>query len=205
MTSEQGHTTIIQQWLTRLGQGDEQAREELIRHSCDRLHQLAHRFLRGFPEVGRWVQTDDVLQDALFRLHRALGEIHPDSVVAFLGLAGLQIRLALLDLKKKLCGAWGHAAHYDSGGAGQDSIASRRVPAADTTGPSTLAEWTEFHELVGRLPPEERELFDLHYYGGLTHGEVAELLQLPEITVKRRWRKARLHLHAALHGKRPGE
>lgn len=203
MTSAQGPTTILQQWLTRLGQGDTQARDELIRHAGERLHRLAHRLLRTFPEVARWEQTDDVLQDALLRLHRALGEIHPDSVAAFMGLAGLQIRRALLDLKRKLCGPRGPAAHYASGAEGRASTASRRVPVADTAGPSTLAEWTEFHELIDGLPAEERELFHLHYYAGLTHREVAEVLHLAEITVKRRWQKARLHLHAALHGQRP--
>ena len=33
--------------------------------------------LRDYPRVGRWEQTDDVLQNALLRLWRALEDVRP--------------------------------------------------------------------------------------------------------------------------------
>ena len=33
--------------------------------------------LKGYPGVGRWEQTDDVLQNSLVRLDRALGSVAP--------------------------------------------------------------------------------------------------------------------------------
>ncbi len=70
--------------------------------------------------------------------------------------------------------------------------------------PSSLAEWSEFHEAVERLPEEEREAFDLLWYQGLSQPEAAELLGVSPRTIKRRWRSARLLLHDALRGAWPG-
>jgi RNA polymerase sigma-70 factor (ECF subfamily) len=67
-----------------------------------------------------------------------------------------------------------------------------------------LAEWGEFHEQIGRLPEEEREVFDLLWYQGLSHAQAAELLQLSTKTIQRRWQAACLRLHEALQGNLPG-
>ena len=45
----------------------------------------------------------------------------------------------------------------------------------------------EFHERVEQLPEEERTVFDLLFYQGLTHPGVAHALGVSESTVKRRW------------------
>jgi hypothetical protein len=52
-------------------------------------------------------------------------------------------------------------------------------------------------------PMEEREVFDLLWYHALTQAEAAELLQVTDRTVKRRWRSARLRLHRALRRESP--
>src|SRR5262249_12907956 len=71
------------------------------------------------------------------------------------------------------------------------------------SGPDRLAAWTEFHRQIERLPDEEREIFDLLWYQGLSQAEAASLLNVSERTVKRRWQSARLKLHEALHGELP--
>jgi RNA polymerase sigma factor (sigma-70 family) len=69
--------------------------------------------------------------------------------------------------------------------------------------PDRLAAWTEFHEQVERLPEEEREVFSLLWYKGLSQAEAAEVLGVSDRTIKRRWQSARLHLHEALGGQLP--
>lgn len=69
--------------------------------------------------------------------------------------------------------------------------------------PASLAEWTDFHRLIDALPEEERTIFDLLLYQGLSQTEAAQLLQLSPRTIKRRWQKARLRLQQELEGQWP--
>jgi RNA polymerase sigma-70 factor (ECF subfamily) len=69
--------------------------------------------------------------------------------------------------------------------------------------PATLEGWARFHEQVEALPGEEREVFNLLWYEGLSQGEVAALLGVGLRTVKRRWQKARLLLYEGLRGEPP--
>ncbi len=87
-----GHTTKLQHWLTLAGRGDTEARNQIIDHTCERLRLLTRKMLRGYPSVRRWSETDDVLQNAMIRLHRSLAEVKPESPRQFYGLAATQIR-----------------------------------------------------------------------------------------------------------------
>src|SRR5262249_51812291 len=78
------------------------------------------------------------------------------------------------------------------------------APPDSSDDPARLAAWGEFHEQIGALPDEEREVFDLIWYQGLSQAEAAELLHVSERTIKRRWQAARLKLHDALEGEVPG-
>ena len=76
--------------------------------------------------------------------------------------------------------------------------------AVDTDDPARLNAWTEFHRQVESLSDEEREVFNLIWYQGLTQAETATVLGVSERTVNRRWVAARLNLHRALGGNLPG-
>jgi RNA polymerase sigma-70 factor (ECF subfamily) len=198
-------TLLIQSYLDRLRDGDETARGELLQCADERLRSLARKMLRAYPRVHRWEETDDVLQNAALRLHRTLGEITPATPRDFFRMAALNIRRELLDLAKHYFGPLGHGTKHASGGP-DDSSAGERAPADRgdlSTEPSRLAAWGEFHEQIGALPEEEREVFDLLWYQGLNQAEAAELLGVSERTIKRRWQAARLRLHEALHGEMP--
>jgi len=47
---------------------------------------------------------------------------------------------------------------------------------------------------VERLPDEEREAFDLLFYGGMEQHEAAALLGISERTLRRRWQSSKLML-----------
>lgn len=60
--------------LDRLAAGDRAALDQCLRAASSRLTALARRMLRDFPTVRRWADSDDVVQNTLIRLNRALGQ-----------------------------------------------------------------------------------------------------------------------------------
>lgn len=198
MNQNVGHTTQLQRWLDVMRRGNVEARNEVITHTCERLRGLTHRMLCRYRKLRRWSETDDVLQNALLRLHRALAEVHPESVRQFYALATTQIRRELIDLSRHFLGPEGQGANHDT----DDGEAACKEP--DRQGePDTLEGWTNFHEQVEKLPDEEREVFGLLWYEGLTQPEAASILGISLATVKRRWQSARLLLHRAMRGQMP--
>jgi RNA polymerase sigma-70 factor (ECF subfamily) len=196
-------TTQLQHLLDCLQRGDETARNALIRHSCDRLLRLTRKMLRGFPRLRRWEQTDDVLQNAMLRLHRSLSEIKPRSVPEYLGLAATQIRRSLIDLARHHFRAKGDAAHHQT-----DDVRCERGSLVQNQSdrfsePQTIEQWSNFHEHIEGLPAQEREVFNLLWYQGLEQAEAAHVLGVDARTIRRRWRSARMMIVEATGGEPP--
>lgn len=196
------HTVQMQQLLQRMRAGDDQARDELFRQTVNRLEHLARKMLRSFPNVQRWEQTDDVLQNALLRLLRSLQKLEPDSVRAFYGLAAQEIRRELLDLARHYAGPHGLGANqreYPS----DDSSVPNWDPADPNTTDHDVERWSAFHQQVEQLPAELREVVSLVFYHGRSQAEVAELFQVNERTIRRRWQDALQKLRRGLQEQVP--
>ena len=198
--TDQSTTQVLQRCLDRLRDGDAAARGELLRCAGERLTRLARKMLQGFPNVRRWEQTDDVLQGAMLRLHQSLEHLSPATTRDYFRLAALHIRRQLLDLARHYGGPLGAGTHHESKA---EEVQTHAAPADGADDPSRLAAWTEFHQQAEALPEEEKEVFDLLWYQGLSQAETATLLGVSERTVKRRWQSARLKLYHALHGELP--
>src|SRR5690348_11525341 len=98
MADPSAQTAQLVEWVDRMRAGDASARDELIRGFQGRLELLARKMVGRDPRVRRWVDAEDVLQNALLRLLRALETVRPESTRAFFGLAAEQLRRELLDL-----------------------------------------------------------------------------------------------------------
>lgn len=190
--------------LEQLARGDLSARDRIIELCSDRLRRLAHRMLGRYPGVRRWEDTDDVFQNAAMRLHRALGAMQSDSPRSVMALAATQLHRELIDLARRHGGPASYAANHgtnvmpSSTGDGPEHYVERS-PAAD----SSLDRWTLFHEAIGSLPDDEREMFHLVWYLGADQKTIARLLDCSERTVKTRWRAAREAVRTSLGGKPP--
>lgn len=192
--------------VRRSGAGDRSALEALLERASQRLMAMARMMLRHYPHLRRWEQTDDIFQNAMLRLQRSMTAVQPDSVPAFLGLAATQIRRTLIDLARHHFGPLGQGANYQSDPSPKvDDSSQQNGPAAtDPAGaPETLQEWAAFHEAVEQMPVEEREVFDLIWYGGMPQAETAALLNVSVPTIQRRWQRARTFLYDALQGDSP--
>jgi RNA polymerase sigma-70 factor (ECF subfamily) len=203
----ENRTLHLQKCLERLHGGEEAARRELLEGTCERLTQLTRTMLRDYRRLKRWEETEDVLQNAMLRLYRALQEVTPPTLRDFYRLATAQIRRELIDLSRHYYGPRGSGRLHASNAGPEDSGESHLLPyeqSESTNCPDHLAVWSEFHRQVEALPEEEREVFDLLWYQRLQHTEAASVLGVSARTVKRRWQSACLKLHAALKGELPG-
>jgi RNA polymerase sigma factor (sigma-70 family) len=193
------NTVQLHAYVERLRAGDRGAADDFLRCVCGRLERLARGMLRSFPNVRRWADTDDVLQSALMRLLHTLQAVQPEDTRHFANLAAQHIRRELLDL----------ARHYrnrldaPAGAASEGGPGAADVAAAQGSAAGDLDLWTAFHEQVDQLPVEEREVVSLAFYHGWTQAQIAELFQVDERTVRRRWRSASLKLTQALGGRLP--
>lgn len=197
MAETEQETVRLHAWIDRLQQGDAEARNELIRGVARRLEKMARRMLRTFPGVRPWVETDDILQNALVRLMRALEEVKPPTTRAFFALAAEQIRRELLDMAQyfsvrplRHAGLLEDGEHPAPGGVPE--------PSCDEETPEDLDRWARFHDQVARLPVEEREVVGLIHYHGWSQREVADLFQVTPRTVRRWWSSALVHLQELL-------
>jgi RNA polymerase sigma-70 factor (ECF subfamily) len=183
----------LEHWLERHRCGDPAARNELIRHSQERLRLLTRQMLRHYPHLQQWEDTSDVFQGALMRLARALGEVEPPTAQDFLYLAAALIRRELIDLSRHHFGPEGDGRHQHApGGPAPDD--TPREPADSSDDPRKLALWGEVHNYIAARDEPERQLFELLYYQGLTQEQAATLLRVPLRTLRRHWQLARLRL-----------
>jgi RNA polymerase sigma factor (sigma-70 family) len=193
-------STGLRDLVVRVRAGDRGAEDRLIRAILGRFQSLARRMFSQFPDLRHREQIDDVTQDALLRLLRALKEVTPETSRDFFNLAAEQIRRQLLDL----------ARHHrratlvplnpsDDSSSGDGAGPPDRAPP-----PADLDRWAQFHAAVENLPPEQREVIGLTFYHGWTQAQIAELFQVGERTVRRRWQAACDALNRALGGQLPG-
>ncbi len=201
MPDESVNTSRVRDCLARVREGDRSALNELIQLASDRLTALTRRMLRDYPKVRRWSETDDVMQNALVRLCRALESVRPTTEREFYALATTQLRRELIDLARQYSGPQNAAANHESA-----AFAPGQTPQSPdlTHEPGALADWREFHEQVAALPEDEREVFNLVFYQGLTQEGAAEVLDISLRTLQRRWQAALLALHRVRNGEAPG-
>jgi RNA polymerase sigma-70 factor (ECF subfamily) len=184
----------FQPLFRRVQAGDPAALDELFRHCERRLRALTRRMLRDFPDVQQWESTSVVFQEVVIRLLRTLREIEIDSAAGFLRLASQHIRWVLLDLSKKVRN------EPSPTPGGSDDANPIENHAANTEDPYNLAVWTELHTQIEALPEEDRQLFDLLFYQGLSQPEAAEIIGMSLRTLKYRWQNLRIRLAEILGG-----
>ena len=122
-----------------------------------------------------------------------------------MALAATQLHRELIDLARRHAGPASYGANHGTNvmpKAAADDGPDQYIdhsPAGDTN----LDRWTLFHEAIGNLPDEEREVFHLVWYLGTDQKTIASLLDCSERTVKYRWRAAREAVRTTLDGKPP--
>ena len=182
------------------------ARDQLLSSVIEHMRAVAHRMVRRFPQVRRWDETDDIVQGAALRLSRALDSVAPVDSRHLLALIAMQVRRELVDLARRYGGAESFAYHHETNAAGTggcELLQSDAAADAAVTDRESMASWTRFHEAAAALDDDDRELFNLVWYLGLTQEQAALALGCSVRTVARRWKSLKGHLVSGLGGQAP--
>lgn len=196
-------TIAVKRCIQRLNAGEAEARGELLQVAFERLQRITKKMMHGYERVGRWEQTDDVVQNASLRLYRSLEQAQIVDARHFYRLAALQIRRELVDLCRHYHGQHGLGANHQTQlRVSTDGTAPSpyHEVGQSSDDPQSLQQWGEFHETVEQLPDNEREVFEMLWYHELSQEEVAQMVGLSVRQVKRIWRAAKLRLHDRLFG-----
>ena len=189
----------LQTLIDRLNRGEADALNELIQVSQDRLLAMTRKIFQDYSRLRRWEESQDVLNGALVRLHKAIHVENPAQVKTagdFFCLAAMQIRRELLDLVRHHfgTGAKGFAAHHHTDG-GVQAPDQTPLPAVETAmdpkSAQRLSLWTDMQMQIEALPDEERRPIDLYYYQGYDENEIVAILNISKSTLRRRLRRAR--------------
>lgn len=193
-------TAVVQSLLNQIREGDQFSIQSLLSTTLDRLRLLAKKISGNIPQVKHFEQTDDLLQNSMIRLWKAFEKHHPPTPLDYFRLASAIMRRELIDMSRHYFGAQGMGANLARASLSMDSQHGSPVDLKgdETSEPQKLGRWTEFHEYVEALGDEERTLFDLLWYQGLTLDAAAQIMGSSERTIRRRWKAARLELYRTL-------
>jgi RNA polymerase sigma-70 factor (ECF subfamily) len=179
--SEDDTTAVVQRYLDELA-GDSSS-EPIVRALLDRavrrLHLLCATLLyRSYPRLTQPpmnFQTDELLGAVAERLLKALREARPQNVRQFFSLATQHMRWELNDLARRL---------DDQPDAVE--LSEGLVPSPVSSVSGLTPDSRRMLQAISELPDDEREAFDLVRVQGMTHTEVAQVLGVSAVTVKRR-------------------
>jgi RNA polymerase sigma factor (TIGR02999 family) len=181
----------ITQLLKRWAAGDAHALGELAPLVYDELKRLASRHLRHERD-GHTLAPSGLVHEAYMRLSTE-GAMQFQSRAQFFGLASRLMRHVLIDHARSRSAAKrgsGHLLHFED--LSDSALASLdRAPHAHTLDVLALDQALQRLE---RLDPQQCQVVELRFFGGLSVDETAAALEISAASVKREWVSARAWL-----------
>jgi RNA polymerase sigma factor (TIGR02999 family) len=163
--------------------GDHRARAQLFDRVYPEMHRLAGQLLRRERQVS--LSAGDLIHESAMRLIRTR-EIAFEDRAHFMAVASRCMRRVLVDHVRAK-----QAEKRDHHKVALTTSFERSRP-VDLSGlDSALIRLTS-------LDGQSAEIVEMRYFGGMSLGDIAEVLSLSEATVKRRWLAARAWLLDAL-------
>jgi RNA polymerase sigma factor (TIGR02999 family) len=170
--------------------GDRQALDELFSLTYEELRRVA-RYRLGHGQVGATLNTTALVHEIYVRLVDQTRVEWADRA-HFLAIASRAMRYVLIDYLRSRSAL--------KRGALMEPVPIDAVEVEDAgvqSGTDLLA-LNQALERLGELSPRLGQLVEYRFFGGLTHGEIAEVMGISERTVKRDWTRARTWLYEML-------
>ncbi len=174
--------------LKRVANGDQSALDELLPAVYNELKGRAHGQLRR-ERQGHTINTTALVHEAYLKL------VDQDNVdwqnrVHFLAVASQAMRRILID--------YARARLAEKRGGGQPVVTLNEELHSGDSSAEQLIELDKALQLLESIDQTQSRIVDYHFFGGLTHREIGEVLGISIATVGREWRLARAWLSRQL-------
>jgi RNA polymerase sigma factor (TIGR02999 family) len=184
-SNSQEVTRLLVDW----SQGDPDALEKLAPLVYDELRRLARGYMDG-QRPDHTLQTTALVNEAYLRL---AGQRAPSFTNRshFLAVAAKAMRQILVNHAK--------AAQRQKRGRGARKVELDEAALVSPEQPEAILDLNEALEKLATLDSRKARVVELSYFGGLRQEEIADVLKISAVTVRRDWVFAKAWLYAELH------
>jgi RNA polymerase sigma factor (TIGR02999 family) len=178
-------TKLLADW----SQGDRAALDKLTPLVYEELRRLAHRYMEG-QRPDHTLQTTALVNEAYLRL---ADQRKPNFTNRshFFAVAAKAMRQILVDYAK--------AQQRQKRGAGASKVELDEAALISPEQSSAILDLNDALERLASLDPRAAHVVELRYFGGLKQEEIAEVLKISIVTIRRDWVFAKAWLYAELH------
>ncbi len=177
--------------VERCLQGDDAAWEAIVNSYGRRIYNLSYRY------TGRTAEAEDLTQDIFIRVYQNLKSFHAGS--------GTFQSWILKIGRNLIIDHYRQTRRYQQS-AGTEELEAMQLPDEKVTSPHRAVEQSEasrfLRDGLQALSPELKEAIVLRDLEGMAYQEIAEILSIPEGTVKSRINRGRLELAKLLTKRR---
>lgn len=188
MSSSPFTTEYLHDLVDRHRAGDRGAGDELIHAAASRMRKVVQWHLRHSPDLGRWIEEQDLLQNARIRLCHDLRAFQPHSTRHFYDFAAEMIKREVVEVARSLRGPHGLIATHES-------CSDLGAPTASECSAEELEQCARFHEAIKGLKDKRGEMFRLAFYHDLPAEVIAKMMDVDVDSVHRGIRRARTDLN----------
>jgi RNA polymerase sigma factor (TIGR02999 family) len=183
--AQQRVTELLEHW----SHGDNVALAELTPLVYEELRRLAHRHMGG-ERPDHTLQTTALVNEAYLRL-AGQTNLNWQSQAHFFAVAARAMRQILVNYAKS------YQAQKRGGGAIKVELDQAAIVSPEQS--RSIVELHEALERLGTLDSRKARVVELKYFAGLNHDEIAEVMKISTVTVRRDWVFAKAWLYDELH------
>jgi RNA polymerase sigma-70 factor (ECF subfamily) len=183
--SQQRVTDLLARW----SHGEDAALAELTPQVYEELRRLAHHYMGG-ERPDHTLQTTALVNEAYLRL---ADQTNPRwrNRAHFFAVAARAMRQILVRYAKS------YRSQKRGGGALKVELDEAAIVSPEQS--KEIVDLHEALETLATLDSRKAQVVELKYFGGLNYDEMAEVLKISPVTVRRDWEFARAWLHTELH------
>jgi RNA polymerase sigma-70 factor (ECF subfamily) len=183
--SQQRVTDLLVQW----SHGDDAALAELTPLVYEELRRLAHHHMGG-QRPNHTLQTTALINEVYLRL---ADQTNPrwQNRAHFFAVAARAMRQILV--------SYARSQRAQKRGRGAVKVELNEAALVSPEESKEIVDLHEALETLATLDSRKAQVVELKYFGGLNYDEIAEVLKISRVTVRRDWEFAKVWLYTELH------